>query len=67
MKRLVILPDGWPCSYAECRPGFFVLDGDLFLKSEYGGDGYCSSGEAFAGNRESEVQPVSAVWEEYEK
>lgn len=59
-------PDGWPCRYAECRPGFFVLDGDLFLKSEYGGEGYCSSGEAFV-YRESEVQPVTATWEEYEE
>ncbi|QIG68667.1 hypothetical protein EVB67_017 [Rhizobium phage RHph_TM3_3_14B] len=66
MRRLVIQPEGWPCSYEECRPGFFVLDGDLFLKSEYGGDGYCSSGEAFA-LRNSEVQPVTYTWEVYEE
>lgn len=67
MKRLVMKPNGWPCTYEECRPGFFVLEGDVFLKSEYGAQGYCSSGESFAGNRESEVQPVMAAWEEFDE
>lgn len=66
MRRLTIQPEGWPCSYAECRPGFFILDNDLFLKSEYGGEGYCSTGEIFA-YRASEVQPVVAIWEEFEE
>ena len=73
MKRLVVIPAGWPCTYAECRPGFFVVDELLCLKSEYGSDGYCDSGEAFWGGVSTEeernkliVQPVDAIWEEYE-
>lgn len=67
MKHLLMEPDGWSCTYDECRPGFFVLRGDLFLKSEYGSEGYCSSGESFAGDRDSTVQPVNPVWQEYEE
>ncbi|MCG7507038.1 hypothetical protein [Mesorhizobium retamae] len=67
MKRLLMEPDGWPCTYEECRPGFFVLGGDVLLKSEYGSQGYCSSGEAFAGSHELVVQPVTAVWQEFEE
>lgn len=37
MKRLVLEPEGWPCTLRECRPGFFVFDGtELCLKTEYG-------------------------------
>lgn len=64
---MLIVPDGWPCSYAECRPGHFVVGGALMLKSEYGGQGYCESGEAYCGDRETEVQPVAAIWEEFEE
>jgi hypothetical protein len=35
------------------------------LKSEYGGDGYCDSGEAFV-KTDEEVQPVTYVWEVYD-
>lgn len=66
MKRLLMMPDGWPCAYHECRAGYFVIGDDLFLKSEYGAQGYCSSGEMFAGDRNSTVQPVFSQWEEYE-
>lgn len=66
MRRLVMQPDGWPCLYAECRPGHFVYGDSLCLKSEYGGDGYCESGEAFA-RTEAVVQPVLAVWQEFEE
>jgi hypothetical protein len=60
-----MLPDGWPCTYEECRPGFFVFGESLFLKSEYGGQGYCGSGEMFC-RTDAEVQPVTEVWEEFE-
>lgn len=66
MKRLIIVPDGWPCTYRECRPGFFTSDAMLGLKTEYGDDGYCDSGEAFA-RKESLVQPVNAIWEMYDE
>lgn len=65
MKRLVMQPDGWPCAYMECRPGYFVSGDSLCLKSEYGQDGFGDSGEFFA-RHELVVQPVIAVWEEYE-
>jgi hypothetical protein len=74
MKQLVIVPDGWPCTLAECRPGFFVSKESLCLKSEYGtNDAYVESGEYFAGGAATKeeralliVQPVKAVWEEVE-
>lgn len=76
MRRMVIVPDGWPCRYAECRPGFFVFQDSLCLKSEYGGleiASFCESGEAFWGGVTTKddlanlsVQPVEAVWEEFE-
>lgn len=65
MRRLVMQPEGWPCPYVECRPGFFVFNDNLCLKSEYGDAGYCASGESFV-RREQTVQPVIATWEEYE-
>lgn len=65
MKRLVVQPEGWPCAYEECRPGLFLAGEMIGLKSEYGGEGYCDSGEAYA-RRDSIVQPVSYIWETYE-
>lgn len=75
-RRLTLNPEGWPLPFAECPPGFFVvLDGGAAcFKSEYGGDAYCESGEAFWGpapqTKESRaacvVQPVVPVWEEVE-
>ncbi|KAB2792903.1 hypothetical protein F9K96_07205 [Brucella anthropi] len=65
MKRLVLIPDGWSAPYGEIRPGLFLANGEVCLKSEYGQEGYCDSGEAFA-RHELEVQPIKAVWEEYE-
>lgn len=38
----------------------------LGLKTEYGDDGYCDSGEYFA-SKDRLVQPVEAVWEMYEE
>lgn len=74
MKRLIIQPEGWPCRFEELRPGYFVMGEDLFLKTEYGEDAYCDTGESFAGGASSNeeraklmVQPVEAVWMEFEE
>lgn len=74
MKRLIVIPEGWPCKFSECRPGYFLFHGDLCLKTEYGSDSYCESGEAFWGGVSGEearnaleIQPVSVVWEEFEE
>ncbi len=71
MKNLIMMPDGWPCTYEECRPGHFVWADSLCLKSEYGGDGFCDSGEYFCGPNPGKeardaimVQPVCAEWRE---
>lgn len=54
MKQLVLVPNGWACSYAECPPGFFVNNGQLCFKSEYSEDGrpegYNSAGEFYCGD-----------------
>ena len=68
-RRLIVDPDGWPCSFGECRPGLFVFEDDLFLKSEYGGEAYCDSGEMFWGGTSDKssrdalmVQPAVCFW-----
>lgn len=79
MKKLIIKPDGWPCTLAECPPGFFVFEGWLGFKSEYGDDSdkmevFNSGGEAFWGGVSGHearaalvVQPVVAEWEEHKE
>lgn len=53
MKQLILVPNAWVCSYAECPPGFFVNSGQLCFKSEYSEDGrpvgYNSEGEFYCG------------------
>lgn len=74
MRRLVMIPDGWPCRLYECRPGFFVSGDALCFKDQYGSEGgsYCETGEFFWGGASFEerdkliVQPVNSVWEEVE-
>jgi hypothetical protein len=75
MKQLIIKPNGWPCSYAECPPGLFVYHSQLCFKSEYGNDNpyLVGSGEYFcAGAPNSqrdglEVQPCVFEWVEWEE
>ena len=74
MRRLVMLPEGWACTFGECRPGFFMFGETLCLKDEYGsaGNAYNEAGEIFWGGVSDEndrrklvVQPVEPVWEDY--
>lgn len=74
MKRMIVEPEGWQTTFAECRPGFFLHENYLCMKSEYGQDAYVESGEFFWGGAKSHeerailfVQPVSYRWEEYEE
>ena len=71
MKRMIIVPDGWPRKLRECLPGFFVHKEDLYLISEYKTDNdsefnesYCSSGEYCCLDYDTVVQPVAYEWEE---
>ncbi len=70
MKRLIIKPNGWPCTLLECPPGLFIYEDRIGLKSEYRTENgsikaYCgSSGEYFCGKEDIIVQPVIAEWEE---
>jgi hypothetical protein len=58
MKEVIIVPDGWMCMIEECPPGFFMYEGQLCFKSEYGmSDIFCSSGEYFM-PRNIMVQPT---------
>lgn len=71
MRRLVVMPDGWLCTIAECRPGHFIWNGLLCFKTEYGGanlECFNEAGEALCGyDAETRVQPVDPVWEDYEE
>ena len=70
MKRLILKPSGFPCSYAEARPGHILVDNQLCFKSEYHQEdgrpeGYASSGEFLCIDCTHAVQPVEYTWEEY--
>ncbi len=76
MKRILIVPDGWPCTLEECPPGLFMYEGYLNFKTEYRKqredgawklEAYCDSGETFCRPDETLVQPVVYVEEEYEE
>ena len=75
VRQLVIKPDGWPCTLAECPPGLFIFDAadyqTLGFKSEYGVDNpyIIDGGEVFWGGVNTKeargklpVQPCQAVW-----
>lgn len=62
MNELHLIPVGWPVSIEDCPPGFFVYEGQVCFKSEYGMDGiYNSAGEYFC-PRDIQVQPVKYEW-----
>ena len=60
-KKLVLEPEGWECTFKECRPGLFAYDGGVGLKTEYGNEGFCESGETFCSD-DTKVIPVKSVW-----
>lgn len=67
MKKLTLVPDGWPCTLEDCPPGPFLFKNTLCFKSEYRSpkgkvDAYNEAGEYFHG--EGPVQPLKAIWEE---
>jgi len=67
MKKLEVIPEGWPCTIEECRPGHFVYKDQLCFKTEYKSENdievFCESGESFC-PRKVDVQPVSYHWVE---
>lgn len=76
MKRLIMQPDGWPCTLRECRPGHFLWQENLCFKDEYGsaGNSYNEAGEIFWGGAATVedraqliVQPVDPLWGEYDE
>lgn len=69
MKQLEIRPDGWLVTLEECPPGFFIYEGQLCFKTEYGEkpEVYNSAGEYFhLPNTENDldlkVQPAYYAW-----
>lgn len=73
-RILAIKPDGWPCRFADCPPGFFTDGESLCLKSEYHGeDGFAEAfneaGEYYWGGATDKnerdaliVQPCVPAW-----
>ena len=59
MRRLIIEPNGWPCTLLECPPGHFlwtntggsfaVRESTLCFKTEYQSEVFNSAGEYFHG------------------
>ncbi len=77
MKRLVLEPNGWPCTILECPPGHFIhysgKDRDIGFKTEYGKENerdnvFNSAGEYFRPTDGDKciVQPVYAEWKDDE-
>ena len=73
MRRLMMVPVGWPCTLRQCPPGHFVCDGQLCFKTEYAKNGdagqseaFNSAGEMLSGGEDVAVQPVEAQWVEDE-
>lgn len=71
MKRLVVVPDGWPCKLSECPSGLFMFEGALVVKSKYGPQEnalLALDGGIFTGQTEKEkrgdliVQPCRYEW-----
>lgn len=70
MKKLILVPEGWPVPFSECPPGLFLKDDMVGLKTEYGKcEGYCDSGETFLGGASTQedlakviVQPLTYAW-----
>lgn len=70
--RLILEPDGWPVPLRDCRPGLFLYEERIGLKTEYAAgdilDIFTQYGEFFrpvstehlGGLR---VQPVKSKWE----
>jgi hypothetical protein len=71
MRRLTLIPVGWPCTLAEARPGHFLFDGQhVGFKSEYGQatskpEAFNEAGEYYQDDGKP-VQPLEPKWEEYE-
>lgn len=73
-KRLELVPEGFPVTFAECPPGFFMQGKDVFMKTEYGeGEAFCESGEAYWGGvttpearAKIQVQPLVSKWVQFE-
>ena len=68
-KQLLVIPEGFPCSLADCPPGLFLKADQLCFKSEYNGEAFTDSGEMFWGGistREERdriiVQPCVYRW-----
>lgn len=72
MKKLVLNPDGWPCTLAECPPGAFLhSEKHLGFKSEYHTstgkiEAYNEAGEFYCGDPKDLVQPLLPEWLEDE-
>ena len=73
MKKLTLIPTGWPCSLEECPPGHFLFDEKYVgFKTEYRTsegtiEAYNEAGEAHSGRHcpdEVIVQPLEPKWEE---
>lgn len=55
-----ISPAGFECKIEQCPPGFFLYQGMIGFKSEYG-DYYCDSGEFFHGKNPDKVNSVKVI------
>jgi hypothetical protein len=73
MKKILIIPHGWPCTLNECPPGHFMIDDELCFKAVHvtamGGCpvAYFSTGGGYMKDPDELVQPVVVEsWEDGE-
>ncbi len=72
MKRLEMIPEGWPCPLSECRPGHFlnIEYQTVCFKTDYNDregkpTAYNNAGETYV-DKADLVQPLEFQWVEDE-
>jgi hypothetical protein len=59
--KIEIRPASFQCKYSDCPPGLFLYGDMIGLKSEYGSEGYCDSGESFWGGAKTKEDLMNVI------
>lgn len=62
MRSISLIPHGFACDLNECPPGYFIFDGSICFKSQYGpNEIYCDTGEAFWGGVNTVEEKIKLI------
>jgi hypothetical protein len=65
LKELKMVPSTWPCDHYSCPNGFFVYEGDLYMRADKFTD-HNGEGEEVEFQGPEPVYPCKPVWIEIE-